>query len=138
MLYGNFGTFYNLGAQATFGCAIAAVGDMDGDDIGDIVVGALDISDNGAHTGAVFLINLAPLDDSSGWCYHHTSTVTRLSSDGEGTAQVPLKDLEEGDRILALDDHGKRIFPMVESLPHGPAASRRAFRAHCDGGQRET
>ena len=57
-----------------------------------------------------------------GSCYHHTSTATRLMPDGQGTAQVPLTELAEGDRVLALDQHAKLVFAKIEALPHGPSA----------------
>jgi len=58
---------------------------------------------------------------SSGTCYHHTSTVTRLvASNGVNTAEIPLSELEVGQRILALSSHGKPTFAKVEALPHGP------------------
>ena len=56
-----------------------------------------------------------------GTCYHHTSTVTRLTTNGKSAAQVPLTKVSQGDRILALDKHATPIFAKVESLPRGPS-----------------
>ena len=60
-------------------------------------------------------------DGTSGTCYHHTSTVTRLAFNGQSTAQVLLTELIVGDRILALDKQSAPIFAKVEALPHGPS-----------------
>jgi hypothetical protein len=58
---------------------------------------------------------------TSGTCYHYTSTVTRLAANGKSAAQVPMTELKEGDRILALDEHATPKFAKVEALPHAPS-----------------
>jgi len=40
MLYGNLNSFYTLDADDYLGHAVAALGDVDGDGVGDIVVSA--------------------------------------------------------------------------------------------------
>jgi len=59
---------------------------------------------------------------ASGAFYHHTSTVTRLGANGHGTAQVPITEVAEGSRILALDQHATPFFAKIEGFPHGPSA----------------
>ena len=59
---------------------------------------------------------------STGSCYHHTSTVTRLNAGGQGVAEVQLVNLVKGDRVLALDQNARPLFAKVEALPHGPSA----------------
>jgi len=147
MLYGNLSAFYTLDAGDLFGVSIAALGDIDGDGVGDLAVGASWDDYGSATAGALYITELAqsycetrspstspslssavvlpvpaptaPL--SSGSCYHHTSTVTRLVSHGQGIAQVPLADVIEGDRILSIDQNDRPIFAKIEALPHGPA-----------------
>jgi len=124
-LYGNFGNFYNLADGALFGSSLTAVGDLDGDGITHLAVGAYHAPDGGTQVGAVFIIKLAEAacdPSSSGWCYHHTSTVTRLGNNGQGTVQVAMTEVKEGDRILALDHHARPTFAKVAEVLHGPAA----------------
>jgi len=59
---------------------------------------------------------------SSGTCYHHTSSATRLATNGKSADQVPMTNLKEGDRILALDEHAKPLFAKIEAIPNGPSA----------------
>ena len=233
-LYGNVKSFYTLEASDFFGVSVTALGDVDGDGIMDLAIGAYGDDDGSAGAGAVYVVNLqqtycetvsptliptpvpipaipsaqptlnpslspslhpstlpvpAPtssptliptalplpvlsaqpsLDPSfspslhpsmlpvpaptmhptlistarpssistapssstevggstSGTCYHHTSTVTRLAADGKSAAQVPMTDLEVGERILALDKHATPLFAKIEALPHGPSTER--------------
>jgi len=55
-----------------------------------------------------------------GTCYSGDSTATRLAANGNHE-QVPLSELEEGQRILALDQHFKPFFAKVLGAPHSPA-----------------
>lgn len=129
MLYGNFNAFYTL-ETSYLGTGMAALGDIDGDGVIDFAVGAPLDDDGGTNAGAVYIINLqqsycespAPtVSPMAGTCYHHSSTVTRLKSNGQGMAQVALKDAVEGDRVLALDQDTKPIFAKIEALPHSSA-----------------
>jgi hypothetical protein len=76
-----------------------------------------------AHASSIpTAVSSTQVDGStSGTRYHHTSTVTRLASNGRGAAQVPMTELKEGDHILALDKHATPKFAKVEALPHGPS-----------------
>jgi len=58
VLYGNFDTFYTLDANDEFGHAAAAVGDINGDGIGDLAVGAHNDDDGGTNAGAVYMLLL--------------------------------------------------------------------------------
>ena len=40
MLYGNFNSFYTLRNDGKFGSSVVALGDVDGDGVGDLAVGA--------------------------------------------------------------------------------------------------
>jgi hypothetical protein len=124
-LYGNFGNFYKLQEYSLFGSSLTAIGDLDGDGITHLAVGAYHAPDGGSEMGAVFIIKLAEATcdtSSSGWCYHHTSTVTRLGTNGQGTVQVPITELKEGNRVLALDHHARPTFAKIAEVLHGPAA----------------
>ena len=61
------------------------------------------------------------IDENTGSCYHHTSTVSRLLTSGQGIVRVPLTELAVGDRILAVDHDARPVFAMIEKLPHGPS-----------------
>ena len=58
MLYGNFSSFYTLGAWDRLGHSAAALGDIDGDGVMDLAVGAYGDDDGVSGTGAVYVINL--------------------------------------------------------------------------------
>jgi hypothetical protein len=227
--YGNANGFYTFEASDYFGMSVAALGDVDGDGVTDLAVGAYADDDGSAGAGAVYVVNLQqsycetvsptliptaiplpipsaqptlhpslspslhpstlpvpaptasptliptalplpvpsaqptlhpslspslhpstlpvpaqsthptlipavlplpiPTESSptevdgstSGTCYHYTSTVTRLAANGKSAAQVPMTELKEGDRILALDEHATPKFAKVEALPHAPS-----------------
>ena len=227
--YGNANGFYTFEASDYFGTSVAALGDVDGDGVTDLAVGAYADDDGSAGAGAVYVVNLQqsycetvsptliptaiplpipsaqptlhpslspslhpstlpvpaptasptliptalplpvpsaqptlhpslspslhpstlpvpaqsthptlipavlplpiPTESSptevdgstSGTCYHYTSTVTRLAANGKSAAQVPMTELKEGDRILALDEHATPKFAKVEALPHAPS-----------------
>jgi hypothetical protein len=149
--YGSFSSFYTLDAGDQFGNSIAALGDINNDGVIDLAVGLLSDDDGSSGAGAFYVINLEqsfcetssptalpvpspsaiPAPDptlhpssspSVGSCYHHTSTVTRLNTNGQQIVQVQLAELGIGDRVLALDQHAKPVFTEVEALPHGPSA----------------
>ena len=56
--YGNFGTFYNLDAADGFGWGVAAMGDIDGNGVGDMVVSARQDDDGVTDAGAVYVVFL--------------------------------------------------------------------------------
>ena len=58
MLYGNFSSFYMLDAWDRLGHSAAALGDIDGDGVMDLAVGAYGDDDGVSGTGAVYVINL--------------------------------------------------------------------------------
>jgi len=58
-LYGNFGSFYALGALDYFGWAVAALGDFDGDTVVDLAVGACGDNDGASNAGAVYVLFLS-------------------------------------------------------------------------------
>jgi hypothetical protein len=58
MLYGNFSSFYTLGAWDRLGHSAAALGDIDGDGVMDLAVGAYGDDDGVSGIGAVYVINL--------------------------------------------------------------------------------
>ena len=58
MLYGNFNAFYALDASDLFAFSMAALGDIDGDGVVELAVGAILDDDGGSGAGAVYIINL--------------------------------------------------------------------------------
>ena len=57
-LYGGLDTFYTLDVGVKFGISVAALGDVDGDGVGDLAVGAYLDNDGGTSTGALYVISL--------------------------------------------------------------------------------
>jgi hypothetical protein len=57
-LYGNFNTFYTLDSSDDFGRSVAGPGDLDGDGVVDMAVGAVSDADGGSGAGAVYLLFL--------------------------------------------------------------------------------
>ena len=130
-LYGNFNTFYTINAGDIFGSGVAGLGNIDGDGVADLAVGATIEDDGSTDAGAVYIINMQQtycetptptISPMHGSCYCSTSTVTRLKPNGQEMAQVALKDVVEGDRVLALDQNTKPTFAKIEALPHSAAA----------------
>ena len=58
MLYGNFNSFYTLDPSDSLGHSIAALGDIDGDGVMDLAVGAFGDDDGGDVSGAMYVISL--------------------------------------------------------------------------------
>ena len=56
--YGNFNTFYTLDASDLFGGSLAALGDIDGDSVLNLAVGARGDGDGGLRVGAVYVLTL--------------------------------------------------------------------------------
>ena len=56
--YGNLGTFYTLDASDLFGWSVAAPGDVDGDGVADLVVGAEGDDDGSSGAGAAYVLFL--------------------------------------------------------------------------------
>lgn len=54
--YGGLSAFFTLASRDYFGSAVAALGDLDGDSIGDLAVGAHSSDDSGSASGAVYLL----------------------------------------------------------------------------------
>jgi hypothetical protein len=58
MLYGNFNSFHTLGSNDQFGSAVAALGDINGDGVVDLAVGARVDDDGAFNTGALYVLFL--------------------------------------------------------------------------------
>lgn len=110
---GGFNATFN--GSIVFGCSVAALGDYDGDNIPDILVGARRDNDGGTQRGAVFIINLNT--NGTVKSYHKISdtqgnfTGTLGNEDHLGSSVVSLGDID-GDNIsdiavgAFLDDDG--------------------------------
>ena len=130
MLYGNFNALYTLASSDGFGISVSALGDLNGDGVVDMAVGAFADDDGAVDAGAIYVLNLqdsycetpSPTVLPPGFCFSSTSTAVRLSSNGKGSEQVPLAELARGDWILSLDQDNKPTFAEIMSLPRGPAA----------------
>jgi hypothetical protein len=58
MLYGNFSSFYQLDTSDILGHSIAALGDIDGDGVMDLAVGAYGDDEGVSGAGAIYVISL--------------------------------------------------------------------------------
>ena len=106
-LYGNFNAFYTLIANDFFGRSIAAPGDINGDGVVDMAVGAVYDTDGGSLAGAVYLFFL----ETDGTCksaqklsnlYGNLNTYyTLAASDHFGVPMASLEDLD-GDSVVDL------------------------------------
>ena len=58
MLYGNFNSFYTLAADDRFGLTVIPLGDVQGDDVVELAVGAGLDDDGGSYAGAAYILFL--------------------------------------------------------------------------------
>jgi hypothetical protein len=106
-LYGNFNAFYTLIANDLFGRSVAAPGDLDGDSVVDMAVGAVYDTDGGSLAGAVYLLFL----ETDGTCKSvqkmsnlhgsFNTYYTLAASDHFGVSMTSLEDLN-GDSVIDL------------------------------------
>ena len=76
--------------------------------------------DTCSGTSGSFTATSTTTSTVEGTCYSSDSTATVLAANGNHE-QVPLSALEEGQRILALDQHFKPMFAKVLGAPHSAA-----------------
>jgi len=86
MLYGGFDAYYTLSAVDKFGISVAAVGDIDGDGVEDLTIGAYLDDDGGTIAGAIYVINLA-----QSYCETPSPTVSPPACFTDGTAKAAQK-----------------------------------------------
>jgi len=72
--YGNFNTFYTIDADDRFGSSVASLGDLDGDGVVDLAVGAFLDDDGGTGAGAAYIVSLEQT-----YCETPSPTVTPLA-----------------------------------------------------------
>ena len=98
-----------------FGAAVSSLGDLDGDDIADLIVGASGDDQGGANTGALWIINLHADGSVKTFSKIDNSTEQlsgKLTGDGAfGSAVSPIGDLNRDENLdLAVgapgDDDG--------------------------------
>jgi len=128
MLYGNFGTFYSLGASVHFGISVAGLGDIDGDNVADCAVGAYEDDDGSTDAGAVFIVFLK-IDGSTmaaqkiSQLYGNFNAFYTLSSDKFGFGLAALGDID-GDSTTEMavgayldDDRGTNVRCNICAVP---------------------
>ena len=119
-LYGSVSAFYTLEAGDAFGVSVAAIGDLDGDGVGDLVVGANEDDDGGSNTGSVYVFFLGTdgtvisAQKLSMLYGNFNSFYTLAADDRFGLTILPLGDVDsDGVADLAvgagLDDDGGSI-----------------------------
>lgn len=105
-LYGNFNTFYTLDASDRYGITNAAPGDIDGDSVDDLAVGAYLDDDGGSSSGAVYVLflqtdgNIKTAQKISNW-YGNIGAFYTLGGDYFGNAVASLGDVD-GDFVIDL------------------------------------
>ncbi|MCP4963422.1 MAG: hypothetical protein GY925_29660, partial [Actinomycetia bacterium] len=124
----------------SFGTSVAGVGDLDGDGIVDIAVGARFDDDGGSNRGAVYVLNLAAAvdhcavdSDSDGlWdCEEDANT----DADGDpATTPGPDTDGDTTPNYLDSDDDGDGILTSAENAdPNSDGDPRDALDSDWDG-----
>jgi len=109
MLYDNFNSFYTLRDSSEFGTSVAALGDLDGNGVEDIAVGASTADDGGSDAGEVIILfletdgNVKDAQKVSA-LYGGLSTYFTLPSGGRfGSAVVSMGDTDgDGTTDLAV------------------------------------
>ncbi|MCP3936626.1 MAG: hypothetical protein GY708_14765, partial [Actinomycetia bacterium] len=97
-----------------FGSSVAGVGDLDGDGIIDIAVGAIYDDDGGTDRGAVYVLNLACLDsDTDGLCDLAEDANTDLDGD-PATTPGPDTDGDTTPNYLDPDDDNDGVLTIFE------------------------
>ena len=119
--------FIGADASGYAGTAVAWAGDVDGDGLHDVAVGAYAVDDAGAGTGAAYLAygwdGTAPTDaDSDGWadgldCASEDPLLNNDDADGDGWSTC------DGD----CDDNHSGVFPGAMEIPYDGADQ------DCDG-----
>jgi len=102
MLHRNFNAFYSLDATDNFGWKLAALGDIDGDGVVDLVVGVQWDDDGGSNAGALYVLSLETNGNVKNaqkisTLYGNFNTFYTLDEhDGFGLSMAALGDLDGG------------------------------------------
>ncbi|MCP4963084.1 MAG: hypothetical protein GY925_27935, partial [Actinomycetia bacterium] len=117
-----------------FGISVAGVGDLDGDGIADIAVGAFEDDDGGTDRGAVYILNLACTDsDSDGLCDLEEDANTDLDNN-PATTPGPDTDGDTTPNYLDPDDDGDGTLTSAENAdPNADGDPRDALDSDWDG-----
>ena len=112
----------NLEAGDTFGTSLAAIGDLDENGVGDLIVGApLDNDGGGNNTGAVWVLFMTGGPpacgdaDDSGSITASDALVTLRASIGLGTCDLCVCDVDDSGNISASD--AQRILQYAVGTP---------------------
>ncbi|MCP3939457.1 MAG: hypothetical protein GY708_29270, partial [Actinomycetia bacterium] len=117
-----------------FGRSVAGVGDLDGDGIADIAVGASYDDDGGSARGAVYVLDLSCSDsDSDGLCDLEEDANTDLDGD-PATTPGPDTDGDTTPNYLDADDDGDGTATSAENAdPNADGDPRDALDSDHDG-----
>ncbi|MCP4963039.1 MAG: hypothetical protein GY925_27700, partial [Actinomycetia bacterium] len=117
-----------------FGWSVAGIGDVDGDGIVDIAVGAYSDDDGGSGRGAVYVLNLAcPDSDSDGLCDLEEDANTDLDNN-PATTPGPDTDGDTTPNYLDPDDDGDGTPTASENAdPNADGDPRDALDSDWDG-----
>ena len=105
--YGDFSSFYTIGSAEVFGSSVASLGDLNGDGVVDMAVGARGDNDGKSGAGAVYVAfletngNVKGAQKISNWYGGFSSFYTLGSADLFGASVASLGDLN-GDGVMDM------------------------------------